>query len=142
MTTDLSKDVKIKLISSIKPTEGEEEKYEMWLQGTFIERAGTPYLKYEEVQNDQTIKTTVKCTSNQAIILRSGAVKMRLPLNINEIQQGQYENMYGQIPLQVQTTDLQFERNAIDGRFLANYNLIINGESVGHYKLEIMYQEV
>ena len=67
---------------------------------------------------------------------------MRLPLNIDEIQQGHYENMYGQIPLQVQTTNLLFERTEVDGHFLAQYNLIINGDSVGHYKLEIMYQEV
>ena len=142
MTNELANNVKIKIISSIKPTEGEEERYEMWLHGTLVERAGTPYIKYEEVQDDQKVETTIKCTSEKALILRNGAVKMRLPLNRVAVQNGHYENMYGQIPLQTNTTNLLFEQEENKGRFLANYDLIINGASVGHYKLEIQYQEV
>ena len=142
MANELADNVKIKLISSITPTEGEEERYEMWLHGTLVERAGTPYIKYEEVQEDQKIETTIKCTSGKALILRSGAVKMRLPLNSLAVQDGHYENMYGQIPLQTKTTTLLFEQEGNKGRFLANYDLLINGESVGHYKLELQYQEV
>lgn len=142
MANVLADNVKIKLISSITPTEGEEERYEMWLHGTLVERAGTPYIKYEEVQENQKIETTIKCTSEKALILRSGAVKMRLPLNSVAVQDGHYENMYGQIPLQTKTTTLLFEQEENKGRFLANYDLLINGESVGHYKLELQYQEV
>ena len=142
MANELADNVKIKLISSITPTEGEEERYEMWLHGTLVERAGTPYIKYEEVQENQKIETTIKCTSEKALILRSGAVKMRLPLNSLAVQDGHYENMYGQIPLQTKTTKLLFEQEESKGRFLANYDLLINGESVGHYKLELQYQEV
>ena len=142
MTNELANNVKIKLMSSITPIEGEEEHYEMWLHGTLVERAGTPYIKYEEVQENQKIETTIKCTSEKALILRSGAVKMRLPLNSVAVQDGHYENMYGQIPLQTKTTTLLFEQEGNKGRFLANYDLIINGESVGHYKLELQYQEV
>lgn len=142
MTNELTNNVKIKLISSITPTEGEEERYEMWLHGTLVERAGTPYIKYEEVQEDQKIETTIKCTSKKALILRSGAVKMRLPLNSVAVQDGHYENIYGQIPLQTRTTNLLFEQEEDKGRFLANYDLLINGASVGHYKLELQYQEV
>ena len=142
MTNELANNVKIKLISSITPIEGEEERYEMWLHGTLVERAGTPYIKYEEVQEDQKIETTIKCTSEKALILRKGAVKMRLPLNSVAVQDGHYENMYGQIPLQTKTTELLFEREEAKGRFLANYDLLINGASVGHYKLELQYQEV
>jgi len=142
MANELADNVKIKLISSITPTEGDEERYEMWLHGTLVERAGTPYIKYEEVQEDQKIETTIKCTSEKALILRSGAVKMRLPLNSVAVQDGHYENMYGQIPLQTKTTTLLFEQEENRGRFLANYDLLINGESVGHYKLELQYQEV
>ena len=142
MANELADNVKIKLISSITPTEGDEERYEMWLHGTLVERAGTPYIKYEEVQEDQKVETTIKCTSEKALILRSGAVKMRLPLNSVAVQDGHYENMYGQIPLQTKTTTLLFEQEENRGRFLANYDLLINGESVGHYKLELQYQEV
>ena len=142
MANELADNVKIKLISSITPTEGEEERYEMWLHGTLVERAGTPYIKYEEVQENQKIETTIKCTSEKALILRSGAIKMRLPLNSVAVQDGHYENMYGQIPLQTKTTNLLFEQEGNKGRFLVNYDLIISGNSVGHYKLELQYQEV
>lgn len=41
-------DVKIKLNSTIIPTDGESEKYEMWLSGTFIKKSGKTYLRYVE----------------------------------------------------------------------------------------------
>lgn len=142
MTTTQPRDIKIKLVSSIRPLEGDEERYEMWLHGSAIKRAGSLYLKYDEVQEEHTIHTTVKCTEDQALILRSGAVKMKLPLRLGETLDGQYENIYGQIPLQTETTFLQVENENMNGRFQVHYDLIINGDSVGQYKLEIQFQEV
>ena len=139
---DVGTSVKIKLISSIIPTEGEVETYEMWLQGSFIERAGTHYLRYEEVQDDKKIRTVVKLTSDQSYIMRSGGVSMRLPLNPEQKEQGRYESTYGTIPLVTKTHQLSYEKQQQGGQFKTQYDLIMAGNTVGNYTLEINYTEV
>ena len=142
MPNETTNNVKIKLVSSITPLEGDVETYEMWLQGAFIEKAGSPYLRYEEVQEDQSVMTTIKLASEKALILRSGAVKMRLPLNIDQLEAGHYKNALGEIPIDIQTNTLNFDGAQKSGQFTANYDLLIDGNSVGYYALEIHYQEV
>ena len=60
MTNEVRSQVNIKLISTIRPNDGESESYEMWLKGQLLEKAGSLYLKYDEVQEDKTIRTTMK----------------------------------------------------------------------------------
>lgn len=135
--------MKIKLVSTILPTDGERETYEMWLEGTLVQKAGQDYLRYEEVQEDQTVRTTIKLVQEQALIMRSGSVKMRLPLNVAQHEQGHYESMHGSLPLETKTHQLAIEQlpNGT-GRFMTQYDLMIGGSSVGHYTLEINYTEV
>ena len=141
---DIGTKVKIKLMSQIIPTDGELETYEMWLQGSFVNKSGSSYLRYEEVQEEQKIQTTVKLNNEQSFIMRSGSISMRLPLNSKQKENGHYENMYGSLPIVTKTIELSHEplNEKIEGRFYAHYDLIINGASVGNYKLEIHYSEV
>ncbi len=85
---EVKSQVNIKLISTIRPIDGESETLEMWLDGQLINKADSLYLKYEEMQDDKTIRTTMKLDTERALIMRAGAVKMRLPLNIFEQQIG------------------------------------------------------
>jgi uncharacterized beta-barrel protein YwiB (DUF1934 family) len=117
----------------------------MWLQGSFVKKAGNSYLRYEEIQEDLTIRTTIRLEEERAVILRSGAVKMRLVLNTKERENGHYESPYGSLPLETRTNELVMENNEdskINGRFLTRYDLIIGGNSAGKYTLEINYSEV
>ena len=74
-----AKDVSIKLQSSIQHPEQEKEVHLLELTGRYIKKAQTSYLKYEETTNGEKINTTVKIMDDEALILRSGAVNMRLP---------------------------------------------------------------
>ncbi|SOB89675.1 uncharacterized beta-barrel protein YwiB [Ureibacillus xyleni] len=139
------KNVKIKLNSTIRPTDGETENYEMWLNGSFIEKSGKAYLRYTEVHEDHTVRTTVKMGSEQALILRNGGVNMRLPFNCDHIENGHYETQMGSLPINTNTLSLIHEENSkedvVSGRFKVQYDLIISGQSVGKYTLEIQYSE-
>ena len=92
MAEKTSTNVKIKLWSSILPVEGDAETYEMWLEGQLIAKNGMSYLRYEEVQEGKKIQTTIKLTEDRAVIMRSGAVNMRLPLNTTQQERGHYDN--------------------------------------------------
>ena len=144
MANENGKTVKIKLVSSIIPTEGELEKYEMWLEGSCVEKSGSHYLRYEEVQEELTVQTTIKLNPQRSFIKRSGDVNMRLPLNPGVREDGHYESPFGSLPLITNTHQLAIEgmeAENLSGRFLTQYDLIIGGNSVGQYTLEIQYTE-
>ncbi|MGE7998605.1 DUF1934 domain-containing protein [Lysinibacillus sp. NPDC093190] len=142
MANEARSQVNIKLISTIHPIDGESESYEMWLTGQLLEKAGSMYLKYEEVQEDKTIRTTMKLGNEQALIMRAGAVKMRLPLNIIEQQIGHYESEFGSMPLVIHTKKMTYTKQAVSGDFHVQYDLLMGGQSVGNYKLDITFTEV
>nr|WP_106785108.1 DUF1934 domain-containing protein [Lysinibacillus timonensis] len=141
---DFEKEVNIKLSSTIRPTEGEGESYELWLQGTFIQKSKKMYLRYEEVLDGKNIRTTVRMNDEKALILRSGGVNMRLPFSSEQNENGHYETQFGTLPVLTKTHQLTHEHSEhtlIKGTFNVNYDLIIGGQSVGEYKLEIQYSE-
>ena len=145
MANESGKTVKIKLVSSIIPTEGELEQYEMWLEGNLLEKGGSHYLRYEEVQEELQIQTTVKLNPERSFINRNGGVTMRLPLNPTIRENGHYESPFGSLPLVTHTDQLAIEVNKgdkVSGNFKTQYDLIIGGNSVGKYTLEIQFSEV
>jgi len=142
MANETRSQVNIKLISTIRPIDGESEGYEMLLTGQLLEKAGSIYLKYEEVQEDKSIRTTMKLGNEQALIMRNGAVKMRLPLNIIEQQMGHYESELGSMPLVIDTKEMTFTKQAVSGDFHVQYDLLMGGQSVGNYTLDITFTEV
>jgi len=142
MVNEVKSQVNIKLISTIRPIDGESETIEMWLDGQLINKADSLYLKYEEMQDDKTIRTTMKLDKERALIMRAGAVKMRLPLNIFEQQMGHYESEFGSMPLTTQTKNMQFSRQGMRGDFYVQYDLLMGGQNVGNYTLDITFTEV
>ncbi|MFJ7648884.1 DUF1934 domain-containing protein [Lysinibacillus sp. NPDC097279] len=142
MVNEEKSQVNIKLISTIRPIDGESETLEMWLDGQLISKADSLYLKYEEVQDEKTIRTTMKLDKERALIMRAGAVKMRLPLNIFEQQIGHYESEFGSMPLVTQTKNMLFTRHEMRGDFHVQYDLLMGGQNVGNYTLDITFTEV
>ncbi|WP_341301561.1 DUF1934 domain-containing protein [Lysinibacillus sp. FSL H8-0500] len=142
MANEVRSQVNIKLISTIRPIDGESESQEMWLTGQLLEKAGSMYLKYEEVQEDKTIRTTMKLGHERALIMRAGAVNMRLPLNIIEQQVGHYESEFGSMPLVIDTKKMTFTKQVVSGDFHVQYDLLMGGQSVGNYTLDITFTEV
>lgn len=141
---DVEKDVKIKVISKILPKSGEQQTFELWVQGTFIHKSEKRYLRYEEYMEEQKVRTTVKLDHENPLILRSGAVNMRLPFNLKRRQQGHYDTIYGTLPLETKTNQLTFhhiDEEKLNGTFQVEYDLMISGQSVGQYTLEIQYTE-
>ncbi|MBK3495681.1 DUF1934 domain-containing protein [Viridibacillus sp. YIM B01967] len=143
MKTELKAPVKLKLITTIRQTEAETETYELWSEGTLVQKRGQTYLQYEEVQEDKQIRSTLKFGNNEAVILRNGDVKMRMPFLLHHEQNGHYNSEYGTLPIVTYTKEMQFEPHASEnsGRFYLQYDLLIGGQSAGEYTLEMIYTE-
>ena len=138
-TQDRVRNVDIQLHSSIRHPGQDQENHELSLTGQLIEKKGSYYLKYAEQQNGQSVQTTVKMGAQDALILRSGAVSMRLPFILKGERPGTYGNGPASFNLLVKTTELEFNQQA--GQFRVAYELHAEGSLLGTYELTITYTE-
>jgi uncharacterized beta-barrel protein YwiB (DUF1934 family) len=136
-------EVKIHLKTRIQHGD-EKDSFELFSNGRYYEKGDSFFLKYDEVQEEGTIHTIVKMKKDEeALILRSGAVKMRMVFKEDEELVGSYESQLGTLMITTKTLKLTHtaDRNANDGEINLSYRLFMQGSPVGRYDMEISYKE-
>lgn len=128
--------VNIHLKTTIKQDQ-EKENYELMLRGFYYQKGSSAFLKYDEVLEEGTVHTIVKMSNRDAVILRSGAVKMRLSFHADVEKNGSYESPYGTLLLSTRTKKIETN----EGQFLLKYDLCMQGEVSGTYEMSITYKE-
>jgi uncharacterized beta-barrel protein YwiB (DUF1934 family) len=116
---------------------GGKEVYELAVFGRYLEKDGASFLKYEEVQDEGSIRTIVKVSGDEALILRGGAVKMRLPFRLHKKLRGSYEMPFG--TFEIITLAKRIDHS--DGLIDILYDFTMQGKPAGTYHLEITFQE-
>lgn len=121
---------------------GEQEVYELVTFGRFFHKGESYYLRYEEMMDDGKINTSVKFSGDDAVILRSGAVNMRLAFKLNHQMRGHYESPYGAMETLTDTKGLEHQQNSAgEGKIQFLYDFTIHGDRAGTYNMEISYKE-
>ncbi|REB05940.1 DUF1934 domain-containing protein [Sporosarcina sp. BI001-red] len=133
--------VKIKLKSAIQHPGQETDVYELETEGTIVEKAGNRYLHYEEEQNRELIKTMIKLNPDDALVMRTGAIRMRLPLELNGRRTGTYANGPLAMDLLVVTKALSVKNEQTTGEFHVHYDMHSEQSLLGTYQLTIHYAE-
>lgn len=135
--------VRIRLHSSIQHPGQEKESHEIEATGRYIEKAGNAYLKYDEQQDGGEIQSTVKMGNAEALIMRRGAITMRLPFFKDQDKPGEYGSAQANLKLLVRTKRLEFikEVTGMGGQFIVAYELHAQGSLLGTYELSITYSE-
>jgi uncharacterized beta-barrel protein YwiB (DUF1934 family) len=128
--------VKIKVKTTIHQ-QGSSETMELTVLGRYLEKDGASFLKYEEALEEGTVRTIVKVTPDEVLILRGGAVKMRLPFMLHKKRNGSYEMPFGTFETMTMTKRLEFSKGLID----ILYDFTMQGSPAGTYHLEITFQE-
>lgn len=128
-------DIPVKI--KVKTTIDQQETFELLTFGRYSQKDGATFLRYEEVQEEGTVRTIVKAAGSTALILRGGAVKMRLPFELNRKLRGSYELPFGVF----ETVTLAKRIEHTEGRIEILYDFAMQGEHAGTYHLEITYQE-
>ena len=135
--------VNIHLTTSIEH-QGEREIFELMLSGEFQEKNGSYFLKYNEVEEEGTVQTVVKFSDKGAVILRSGAVNMRLPFNEKEQMNGSYKSPHGTLAMSTKTNKLShshtYNESQLEGTLQLDYHLLMQGTAVGAYTLELKFE--
>lgn len=111
--------------------------------GQYLEKDNSKYIKYEEIIEEGTIKTIIKVSENEGLILRSGAVKMRLPFVLNKQQNGSYDSPYGVFQLVTNTKRITLElyNDQTSGMLDLLYDLKMQGNKNGTYHMTIVFKE-
>jgi uncharacterized beta-barrel protein YwiB (DUF1934 family) len=111
--------------------------------GRFYLKEQASYLQYEEESAEGSIRTIVKLAEEEVLILRSGAVKMRMPLILNKEVKGSYELPFGQFETSAIAKKIEhsFDLESGEGYINLRYDFSLQGSHAGTYDLEISFQE-
>nr|WP_255723434.1 DUF1934 family protein [Sporosarcina sp. ACRSL] len=131
------RNVDVRLQSAIRHVGQAADKHELTASGSIIEKAGKAYLQFTENVNGQQVRTTVKLDQKDALIMRTGAVQMRLPFSIGDMRPGTYGSGPATFDLLVKTTKLEVRPD----EFIAHYELHSEGTLLGTHELTITYTE-
>lgn len=134
--------VKIKVKTTIW-NDVDKDTFELQTFGQYYEKNDSIFLQYEEVMEEGKIKSIVKVSSTEALILRSGAINMRMVFQTEKKLQGRYETSLGSMPMTTLTKKLDyfFEETAKKGIMTILYDLEMQGSLAGTYQLEISFEE-
>ena len=121
----------------------EKETYELITFGYYVKKTKSVFLRYEEFLEAGTINTIVKISGQEGSILRSGAVKMRIPFELDKSLTGRYETPYGVMELDTVTSKVHhsFDEDLKKGEFDFLYRLNMQGSYAGTYHTTISFEE-
>lgn len=112
--------------------------------GRFYQKDNASFLQYEEEGEAGKIRTTVKLAEKEALILRNGAVKMRLPFTLDRLREGSYQLSFGQFAVTslAQKIDHFYDAKQGKGSIQIVYEFSMQGAGDPTiYHLEITFQE-
>lgn len=111
--------------------------------GLYYIKGQSTYLQFDEKQEIGTVKTVIKISEKEVLILRSGQVKMRQVYRKNEITNGSFQNQLGTFDLTTKTNHIEYKwyNNSRKGRLFLTYELSLQGEKSGLYKITITFKE-
>lgn len=137
------RDVRVELRTTM--TDGDhQDTYELVTFGTVQHKAGSIYLRYDEVQQDlNNTHTIVKWSPNEAFIMRSGHVKMRQKFLKDLMTVGAFESPYGTMQMLTTAKKMshKWDEEAKEGQVHLIYDLNMQGNDVGQYDMLISYKE-
>jgi uncharacterized beta-barrel protein YwiB (DUF1934 family) len=126
---------------NVKTTIDEGESYELMVFGRYFEKDQASFLKYEEAQEEGSVRTIVKWSGEDMLILRGGAVKMRLPFRLNKKLNGSYELPFGVFETTTMARKMAITMEKGSGYVEIEYDFAMQGEHAGRYRMEITFQE-
>lgn len=134
-----SPEVPVKI--TVRTTIDGQETFELTVFGRYFQKGSADFLQYEEEIEEGTVRTIVKMAGEEALILRGGALKMRLPFELNRKLNGSYELTFGQFATETKARRMEYSYLNGSGRFDILYDFTMDGAPAGTYHLEIAFQE-
>ncbi|MFC4184144.1 DUF1934 domain-containing protein [Saccharococcus thermophilus] len=113
-------------------------------KGIYYIKENAMYLHFEEQQEIGSIRTVVKITNDEVLVMRSGAVHMRHAFRKTEETTGHYRTSFGQWTMKTKTDQIEFhyDDKRKKGRLFVSYQLQMQNEQTGRHAMTIMFKGV
>ena len=141
---DLTKGVPVAIRLKTEVTQNNELKEFLFeLSGQVVKMGDTLYIRYKEVQEDQSeVPVTMKLSPDGTIqLIRSGEMRLRLKFVYREKADTSYQTPYGVMFFSTYTNNLHFslKDQPTYGKVSIDYDLFTAGDKIGEYKLSLEF---
>ncbi len=134
--------IQIHVLSEIrKEHEHDKETIEMHTIGEHFLKGNTVYLRYNEEHELGFVKTTVKISPDEVMVMRSGAVTMKQRFIQGQKTMTDYATPFGKLQLEINTNSLLIDHTELEDRLVVLYDLQIDENEKHVHKLMITYKE-
>ncbi len=134
--------VKIRIKTTVSNENGRET-FELATFGRYCIKGRTRYLLYEEVLDVGKVRSVVKITADEIVILRRGPVEMNMKFQRNKELAGRYKTPYGILDIATCTKELAHSCGEEErkGSVRIQYDLKMQGALAGTYDLQLQFEE-
>jgi uncharacterized beta-barrel protein YwiB (DUF1934 family) len=133
--------VKIHVKSKIE-SGGQTEESAFAVLGEWVKKGDARYLTYgEPLEHLGNTRTTLRISETAIRLVRFGDVRMNMEFRQGETTRGSYETLYGTLSIEVTTHSRRTELCDQKALLEWSYDLHMNGEKQGTYRMEVRVQE-
>lgn len=131
-------------ISGLQKVEDTGESVEMLAKGKHYVKNEKHYLLYDEIDNDNGIKTknTIKFNETVMEVLRKGEISGKLVFEKGNNNQSLYSTPYGDLLVEIFTKDIKIAQNSDNINVKVDYELYANNSKVSDSIIEIDINEI
>ncbi|AMQ21918.1 DUF1934 domain-containing protein [Geobacillus sp. JS12] len=112
--------------------------------GVYYIKGETGYLQFEEENELGRVKTTVRISTEEVAVIRSGAVEMRQTFRRRQETPGHYGTVFGRWAMAAKTDAIEFhyDDKRKRGRLFLSYELFLQNERSGRHTLTLTFKGV
>ena len=125
-----------------KYEEDNSDKIEFLTKGSFYEKDGKYYLKYEEKNEQDSVTTTLKIEDNKVTIIRYGATNTQMIVEKGKKHLNYYETPHGAFTIGVYSDKVDININEKKGNIKLNYDIEFNNAIASRNTINVDFEEV
>lgn len=110
--------------------------------GTFYDKDGKYYLKYNEELNDVKVSNTLKIEENKVTIMRFGEVNTQITVEQGKKHLNYYETPEGTFLMGIFGDKVNIDLNEKKGSILLRYGVEFNNSLTTHNTIDVKFEEI
>lgn len=127
-------------VKSVIEDDGNEEVIEFRTAGFYYVKQNKVYLSYYEEHDLGKVKTIVKVSEGEVLVMRSGAVKMNQRFVTGASTIAKYKMSFGELELKTSTKSIQSDLGEEQGRISIAYDMHVGDEQQHLHNMTITYE--
>lgn len=127
-------------VKSVIREGSDTETIEFRTTGFYYMKKDKIYLSYHEEHDAGKVKTIVKASENEVLVMRSGAIEMKQRFRPGSRTVTHYKMPFGRLELGVDTKAVSVTHQPPDGKISVEYDMIVSDEQKHLHKMSISYR--